>query len=163
MYIFYLYKIYIYTYMYLYSFLYLLKLAIKGSCLQYIKYKKNAREHHSGGFWIWIWTIFTKEEVNFLSPFLPRGSPVPPDSRVLAPWGHLGPDCHTGADWSYLVSVEGPLVIFPLKKKTKNVLIKLYWQGGWQELVQVSFQHFGTDWKGNLLNKKLTKIFILLR
>lgn len=32
----------------------------------------------------------------------------------------------------------------------------MYWKGGWQELVQFSFQHFGTDKKG-IFNKNLWK------
>lgn len=66
----------------------------------------------------------------------------------------LGPEELT---LSYLVPLKYHLDNFPLKNILKNVL-----EGGWQELVQFSFQHFGTDLKGNLLiNKSYKNIYTL--
>lgn len=96
-----------------------------------------------------------KRRWSFSAFFSKQGGQSPSLLCVLAPWGQNCPNCHPGAD---LVSVEGPLVILPFKK---YVLIKLYWKGGWQELVEFSFQHIGTDWKGNLLNKNLQNIYPL--
>lgn len=153
MYIFYLYKIYMYTYMYLYSHLPAKTGHRGGRCLQYVKHKESARERQGGGFWIWVWTIFTKEKMNFLSSLLTRGRASSPDSSACS--------LHE-ASFGQTATQELTLVLPRFSRGSscyfstyKNALKKLYWKGGWQALVQFSFQHFGTDWKGNLLNKNL--------
>lgn len=95
----------------------------------------------------WIFSAFSSQEGGAVAQTPPRACSIRPALAKLP---------HRSWLWSYLVSVEGPLVIFPLKK---YVLKKLYWKGGWQELVQFSSQHLGTDWKGNLLNKNLQNIY----
>lgn len=97
--------------------------------------------------------------MKFLSLFSQRREASPPaSSACLLREARIAQTATQERTWSCLVSVEGPLVILPFKK---YVLKKLYWKGGWQELVGFSFQYIGTDWKGNLLNKNLKNIYPL--
>lgn len=122
----------------------------RGSCLQFIKFKKSAREHRNGGFHIWIWTIFIITEYEFAQPFPHRKGARLSDSSThsfhKASFGQPATRAW-GADSGPTWFTSGSTCYFSIKKNNKiNIYIyllkKLYWKGGWQELVQFSFQHF---------------------